>query len=97
MKKKIYIGEQDGERALRQAWLDCFQKSIEEDVLINFLSKPKGTMMLVREADDDYTDTVYWIAVGNSKAICKEAWADFWPLLDDSILNWEIIDIGDEV
>lgn len=94
MKKKLYLGQGNGERELKQAWLDVYKQSIANKELQFFLNQPKGTILPIRSGNKE--QTVYWVAIGKSKSICKQAWADFWPLLGDSILQWDIMEIDRE-
>lgn len=90
MKRKIYVGEGSGVTELKEAWLEVFGRDISDEEIEHWLHWPKGQLLLIGE--NLKKQPIYWVAVGKSKSICKQAWADFWPLLDDCIVNWDLIE-----
>jgi hypothetical protein len=89
LKKSIYLGEGQGKRELERAWFDVFQGQMEEEDLQRFLSSPKGQIAYIGQKNDTL---VYWVALGKSKRICKQAWVDLWPVLGDCIVSWDMIE-----
>ncbi|WP_025028866.1 hypothetical protein [Caldalkalibacillus mannanilyticus] len=89
MRKKLYIGEGTGLGELQAAWLECYRTQLDQETERSFQNQEKG--LFIKIGENEQKQEVYWIAVGRSKEICLQAWADVWPLVDDSILNWEIV------
>lgn len=89
MSKKIYLGEGQGLRELKRAWFDVFHRQMEEEEVQRFLTFPKGQVSYIGKNNDT---SIYWVALGKSKQICKQAWVDLWPLLGESIVSWEMIE-----
>jgi hypothetical protein len=89
LKKRIYLGEGEGKAELEQAWSDVFQCHISEENERRLLALPKGEIAYIGQKNGD---VVYWVALGKSKKICKQAWVDFWPMVDDCIVTWDLIE-----
>jgi hypothetical protein len=89
LRKKIYLGEEQGKQELERAWLEVFQHKIEEEELLRYLAFPKGQISYIGHKNDT---VVYWVALGKSKQICKQAWADLWPIIGECIVSWEIVE-----
>jgi hypothetical protein len=89
LSKKIYLGEGKGKLELERAWLDVYQHEIDKGELHRYLAFPKGQISYIGQKNDT---EVYWVALGKSKQICKQAWADLWPILGDCIVTWEMIE-----
>lgn len=88
------MGEGCGTNELKNAWLEVFDSKLSKEELETWLQRPKGQLMLIGE--NIIKQQIYWVAVGKSKSICKQAWVDFWPLLDDCIVNWDLIETDGE-
>jgi hypothetical protein len=90
LKRKVFVGVGSGAIELKKAWFEVFGRDINDEEIEYWLEKPKGKLLLIGE--NVKGQQIYWVAVGRSKSICIQAWSDFWPLLDDCIVNWEIIE-----
>jgi hypothetical protein len=90
LKKKLYIGEGQGLTELESAWYNVFQNKISKEDREFYSRQDKGIIFEIGQNSD--RQTVYWVAVGKSKEICKQSWADLWDLLDDSIVNWDLVE-----
>lgn len=84
------MGEGNGAWELEQAWHDVYGQALREDQRRFYLRQPQGEMMYI--GLNKHGQPVYWTALGNSKSICKQAWADLWPLIGDCIVYWEFVE-----
>jgi len=84
------VGEGDGLQALQLAWKEVYKEELSQELLAQFIHKDLGEIVLIGE--NRYNQAVYWVAAGHSKDIMIQGWADLWPLLNDSITNWEVIE-----
>lgn len=88
------MGEGNGVISLKKAWVEVFDRDISNNIIEEWIQRPKGELILIGE--NEKKQQVYWVAVGKSKSICKQAWVDFWTLLGDCIVNWDLIEADGE-
>lgn len=104
MKHKLYVGDGAGRSALEKALQEATRytvqytdqptqkDSVDEHVSIKQELLKKSLGEIVEIGTNEKGQKIYWVAVGESKNICLQAWADFWDILDDCIVNWDIIE-----
>ncbi|MDQ0337757.1 hypothetical protein J2S00_000527 [Caldalkalibacillus uzonensis] len=89
VKNKLYLGTGNGEKELKAAWQEVYGEAIRPQQLASYLKLPHGTLVPI--GLNKSNQFVYWVAVGDAQSICKQALADFWPLVGDSMANWIVI------
>ncbi|QZT32629.1 hypothetical protein HUR95_09485 [Caldalkalibacillus thermarum TA2.A1] len=90
LKKKLYLGRGNGVKELEAAWREVHGEAISDHQLSSYLKLPQGSLVPI--GLNGSNQFVYWAAVGEAQAICKQALADFWPLVGDSMANWIVVE-----
>ncbi|WP_202080025.1 hypothetical protein [Caldalkalibacillus salinus] len=90
MKKKLYIDQFDEDQLLHKAWQEVYGQTLTSEQSKRFKQNhPKGNFVYLGK--NTAGQRVYWINVSQSIRICIQAWSEFWALLGDNILFWELI------